>query len=213
MGNRNGLNAAFSSGIRAAAIENAEKKGLDPSEAIRAMNDAIECVSELDFIGLKSEKSKNKDPVTKVEKEHFTMPVKLKFEDRNSRLHFERSVKVHCGLRAVMSLPKPIREEQNVFVRALRARYPDEIVTARPDAASLHFIAFKKKPTEKKWTRCSESVPIPAGVMLPDYRVRTVITLPPAVYVCPDGGPAEPEKMSTEPAPDSQSNVSENNQS
>jgi hypothetical protein len=70
-------------------------------------------------------------------------------------------------------------------------------------------------PTEKKWTRCSESVPIPAGVMLPDYRVRTVITLPPAVVVCPDGGPAEPEpeKMSTEQAPDSQSNASENNQS
>jgi hypothetical protein len=215
MGNRNSLNAAFSSGIRTAAIENAEKKGTDPSEAIRAMNDAIECVSELDFIGLKSEKSKNKDPVTKENYEHFTMPVKLKFEDRNTRLHFEKTVKTHCGLRAVMSLPKTIREEQAVFVRALRARYPDDIVTARPDAASLHFIAFKKKHTEKKWTRCSESVPIPTGVMLPDYKVRTVITLPPAVVVGSGDGSVEPEAMSTDSVPvlPSQTTEPEPNQS
>jgi hypothetical protein len=53
MGNRNGLNANFSIGIRNAAIENANAKGSDPGEAIRAMNDALECVTEMDFIRLK----------------------------------------------------------------------------------------------------------------------------------------------------------------
>jgi hypothetical protein len=56
-------------------------------------------------------------------------------------------------------------------------------------------------PTEKKWERCSESVPIPAGVMLPDYKVRTVITLPPAVVVSPGGEPEVPEPMSTDADP------------
>jgi hypothetical protein len=150
MGNRNGLNAAFSAGIRKAAIDLSEQTGKDPDESIRAMNDALECVTEMDFIGIKSEKSKAKDPLTQTEKSHFTMPIKIKFEDRNRRLHFERTIKTQCGLRAVMSLPKTIREEQQLFVRAMRARYPDEIVTARPDIASLHFIAFKKKEQRKK---------------------------------------------------------------
>jgi hypothetical protein len=183
LGNRNGLNSAFSAGIRQAAIENAEKKGLDPAESVRAMNDALDCVSEMDFVGLKSAKTKSRDPVTKAENSHFTMPIKFKFDDRNTRLHFERTIKAECGLRAVMSLPKPIREEQSLFLQAMRARYPDCAVTARPDIGSLHFIAFMKKATEKRWTRCSESVPIPCGIMLPDYKVRSAIVLPPAVNV------------------------------
>jgi hypothetical protein len=127
------------------------------------------------------------------------MPIKLKFEDRNTWLHFERTIKANCGLRAVMSLPKPIGEEQAIFVRALRDCYPDEIVTARPDSPSLHFIAFKKRYNEKKWTKCSETVPIPHGIMLPDYKVRTAVVLPPAVAVCPVGdAPQVPELMQTE---------------
>jgi hypothetical protein len=201
MGNRNGLNTNFSIGIRNAAIETANAKSSDPGEAVRAMNDALECVTELDFIGLKSEKTKSKDPETKAAKEHFTMPIKLKFEDRNTRLHFERTIKANCGLRAVMSLPKPIREEQALFVRALKDRYPDEIVTARPDSASLHFIAFKKKHNEKKWTKCSETVPIPHGIMLPDYKVRTAVVLPPAVAVSPvSDTPQVPDMMQIESA-------------
>jgi hypothetical protein len=196
MGNRNGLNVAFSNGIRDAAIGTAEKKGADPSEAIRVMNDALECVSEMDFIGLKSEKTKSKDPETKAEKNHFTMPVKLKFDDRNSRLHFERTIKSQCGLRAVMSLPKPIREEQALFVRALKDRYPEEIVTARPDPASLHFIAFKKKHNEKRWNRCSETIPIPHGIVLPDYKIRKSIVLPPVVTIVPENQDTEPMSQS-----------------
>jgi hypothetical protein len=188
VGNRGNLCASFSSGIRATAIENAEAKGTDPGEAIRAMNDALECVSEMDFIGLKSEKTKQKCPVTNEPKQHYTMPIKLKFEDRNSRLHFERTVKQNCGLRAVMSLPKNIRDEQALFAKALRERYSGELVTVRPDIGSLHFIAFKKRHTDKRWERCSESIPIPHGILLSGYKVRTAVTLPPAIDIDgPDG--------------------------
>jgi hypothetical protein len=200
LGNRSGLNLAFSTGIRQAAIENAEKKGNDPAESVRAMNDALDCVSEMDFIGLKSAKTKSKNPVTQAENNHFTMPIKFKFEDRNTRLHFERTIKTECGLRAVMSLPKPIREEQSLFLQALRARYPDCAVSARPDIGSLHFIAFKKKATEKRWTRCSESIPIPCGVMLPDYKVRSAIVLPPAVIVQGEESRMDTESQGTDSA-------------
>jgi hypothetical protein len=186
VGNRANLCAAFSAGIRAAAIDNAEAKSADPAEAVRIMNDALDCVAEMDFIGLKSEKTKQKDPITNEPKNHFTMPIKLKFEDRNSRLHFERSIKSTCGLRAVMSLPKNIRDEQSLFAKALRERYTDEMITVRPDIGSLHFIAFKKRATDKRWTRCSESLPIPHGIVLSGYKVRSSITLPP-VEVMDDG--------------------------
>jgi hypothetical protein len=165
------------------------------------MNDALDCVTEMEFIGLKSEKTKQKDEITNEPKNHYTMPIKLKFEDRNSRLHFERSIKTTCGLRAVMSLPKNIRDEQSLFAKALRDRYREEMVTVRPDVGSLHFIAFKKKATEKRWARCSESMPIPYGILLSGYKVRTTVTLPPLVDVTD----AAMEDVTTSPPESSQS--------
>jgi hypothetical protein len=177
-------------------MENAELKGADPAESVRAMNDALECVNEMDFIGLKSERTRQKDPVTNEQKTHFTMPIKLKFDDRNTCLHFEKTIKSVCGLRAVMSLPKNIREEQSLFAKALRDRYKDEMVTVRPDLATLHFIAFKKRHTDKRWERCSETMPIPHGIVLPNYKVRSSIELPPVVTITdPPGSQAAPEQM------------------
>jgi hypothetical protein len=119
MGNRSGLAAALSGGIRKLAINTASDKGADPAEAIRAMDDALGCVSEMDFVGIRSEKAKPRPgtPQENVVKDYCTMPVKFSFEDRSTRLHFERTIKDCCNLRAVMSLPKPIREEQSAFVR------------------------------------------------------------------------------------------------
>jgi hypothetical protein len=178
MGNRSGLLSALSTGIRKTAIEKSKENGADPAEAVRAMDDALACVSDLDFIGMKSDKPKNREGAVMTDKNYCTMPVKFRFEDRNMRLHFERTVKQHCGLRAVMSLPKPIREEQAAFVRAVRERYPGEIVTARPDLATLNFVAFHKKDKETKWLKCSEFLAIPHGILLPNYNVRKSITLP-----------------------------------
>jgi hypothetical protein len=181
IGNRNNLAAAFSNGLRAAAISMAEAKGGDPAEAVRAMNDALDCVADMEFIGIKSELQKDRAGMDANKAKHFTMPVKLKFDDRNSRLHFEKSIKMHCGLRAVMSLPRTLREEQALFSKAMRERYPGAIISVRPDMHSLHFVAFRKETTSNRWTKCNESVPIPQGVMLPHYKSRSSITLPPII--------------------------------
>jgi hypothetical protein len=197
MGNRSGLNNAFSDGIRKLAIQKSTESGKDPVEAVRAMNDALGCVSNLDFVGIRSEPIKIRENSSQPNTSCYTMPVKLRFEDRNTRLHFERTVKSVCGLRATMSLPKPLREEQAVFLRAVKERYPGRIVTARPDAASLRLVAFHKMHGESKWQKCSESVPIPHGITLPGYNVRKEIVLPPIVSV-PESVDKDSSQMESE---------------
>jgi hypothetical protein len=183
IGNRNNLAAAFSSGIHAAAIGKAEEKGTDPAEAERAMNDALDCVADMEFIGIKSELQKDRAGFNQNNRKHFTMPIKLCFEDRHSRLHFEKTIKNQCGLRAVMSLPKPLREVQGLFSKALRDRHPDTIISVRPDLRTLSFVAFRKDTENNKWFKLDESLPIPQGIMLPNYRPPTSITLPPAIVL------------------------------
>jgi hypothetical protein len=72
------------------------------------------------------------------------MPVKLDFPDRNTRIHFEKTIRKHCKVKASISLPLPIRKYQSLFLNAMRDRYAGKIVMVRPDSASLSMVAFMK---------------------------------------------------------------------
>jgi len=181
--NRAALSSALSSGLRAAAVSKAGIAGGDPAEAIRVMEDALSCVADMEFLGQKSRKfigrAGESDPRTN---KFCTMPIKLKFDDRSARINFERSIQTNCGLRATMSVPAPIRTEQAAFGKAVRARYPNEIVMVRPDIEALELVAFHKEDGGKRWLRCQETLPIPYEILLPTYTPRQIVVLPPLPF-------------------------------
>jgi hypothetical protein len=180
--NRNNLAAAFSAGIRNAAIEKAVSEKADPAEAVRIVDDALSCVQDMEFIGSQSQKFINRNNENDSRNNTFcTMPIKFKFEDRNMRIHFETTIRSQCGLKSQISLPKPIRHEQAAFLRALKARYPGEIVSVRPDIPSATLRAVRKLHGAESWTRCWEVLQLAPGTMLPGYVPRDVIVLPPLV--------------------------------
>jgi hypothetical protein len=180
--NRNNLAAAFSAGIRNAAIEKAVSEKADPAEAVRIVDDALSCVQDMEFIGSQSQKFINRNNENDSRNNTFcTMPIKFKFEDRNMRIHFETTIRSQCGLKSQISLPKPIRLEQAAFLRALKARYPGEIVSVRPDIPSATLRAVRKLHGAESWTRCWEVLQLAPGTMLPGYVPRDVIVLPPLV--------------------------------
>jgi hypothetical protein len=78
MANRNGLVSALCSGIRDTVVEKATENGADPNEAVRDMEDALSCVTDMEFIREKSKKFiKEGDNRSNT---FCTMPVKFKFE-------------------------------------------------------------------------------------------------------------------------------------
>jgi hypothetical protein len=182
MANRKSLAGAFSAGIRSATIAKAVAEGGDPAEAVRVMDDAISCITDMEFIGSSSQRYTNKNNLSDPRNNKYcTMPVKVKFEDKNARIHFETTARKYCDLKASISLPKPIRIEQAAFLRAVRERYPGKIVTARVDVRSLSLVALWKEDKEKVWNTCDETVKLCPGALLPDYIPRTVFELAPTV--------------------------------
>jgi hypothetical protein len=109
-----------------------------------------------------------------------SMPVKLDFPDRNTRIHFERTIRKHCNLRATISLPTKIRQYQALYLNAVKERYPGRAVMVRPDTASLSLVALVKEEGGAAWTRCPGGHPIPRGIMLPDYKLPNRVDLPAA---------------------------------
>jgi hypothetical protein len=177
--NRTSLNGAFAAGLKAATMKVADESGGDANEAIRVVNDALSCVDNLDFIGQTSARKIDKsDPANPIPLQFCTMPVRLDFPDRHTRIHFEKTLRKHCGLKATMSLPFQIRKYQNLFLNAMRSRYAGRAISARPDTSTMSFVAFMKKEVGNGWERCRESVPIPRGIMLPDFVFPNRVDLP-----------------------------------
>jgi hypothetical protein len=178
--NRTCLNGAFAAGLKAATMKVAEAGGGDTVEAIRVVNDALSCADNVDFLGqTTARKIDKRDPANPVTLPFCTMPVKLEFPDKNTRIHFEKTLRKYCKLKASISLPIQLRKFQSLFLESMRARYPGKFIMARPDTASLSLVAFMKEEGANAWTRCQERVPIPRGIMLPGAVLPNRVELPP----------------------------------
>ncbi len=177
--NRATLNSAFAAGLKAATIKVAEESGGDANENIRIVNDALSCADNLDFLGQTTARRIDRtDPANPVTLPYCTMPVKLDFPDRNTRIHFERTLRKHCGMKASMSLPFQIRRYQSLFLKAMKNRYADRTIMVRPDTSTLSLVAFMKNEGGSGWWRCRESLAIPRGIMLPTFEIPNRVELP-----------------------------------
>ena len=174
---RGTLNANLTADLQRKVVSKAEgKPDAVVNESLRIVEDALSCVENLDFMGQRSQPYVNqREGATG---SYCSMPVKLSFSDRDSRINFERSIREHAGLRAIQSLPKPIRDEMAVFRVAMETRYPGKIIMARPNARTLEYIAFMKNDGDKQWTECRETHPIPVGIMLHGFVKSGSVDLP-----------------------------------
>jgi len=160
--NRQKLCQALSAGIRTAAVDTAAVRKTDPAEAVRVADDALSLVTDMAFLGqASSPPSREREPDAK----YCTMPVKLEFEDRGARIHFERTIVARCRMRATMSLPHNVRVAQNNFLDSIRANYPGEIVMARVDTEKLRFNVFHKVDGGPRWNMGPEWEDIPHNIL------------------------------------------------
>jgi hypothetical protein len=179
--NRATLNGAFAAGLKAATLKVASEVGSDANEAIRVVNDALSCADNVDFKGQTSEKRIDKcDPANPIMLPFCSMPVKLDFPDRNTRIHFERTLRKQCNLKATISLPTPIRKYQALYLKSMKEHLPGRAVMVRPDTASLSLITLVKEEGGGAWRRCPGGHPIPLDIMLPSYKLPNRVDVPAA---------------------------------
>jgi hypothetical protein len=179
--NRATLNGAFAAGLKTATLKVAAETGGDANEAIRVVNDALSCADNVDFKGQTSSKRIDKrDPANPVVMPFCSMPVKLDFPDRNTRIHFERTLRKQCNLKANISLPTTIRKYQALYLKAMRDHLPGRAVMVRPDTASLSLVTLVKEEGGSAWLRCPGGHPIPRDIMLPSYKLPNRVDVPAA---------------------------------
>ena len=132
-------------------------------------DDALSCASNMSFLGQATKQYTNsRDASDPRNGSFFTMPIKFEFPDKNSRIHFERTLREKCKLKAAMSLPLGIRKEADKCRNLAKEKFPGEIVMIRAESDGLQFAVFHKKDGDVKWIRSPDSYPIPVSAVLPD---------------------------------------------
>ncbi len=174
--NRARLSANLSAGLKCSVVEKTSAAGGDIAEAVRVLDDAFSSVEDVEFLGKESKTWNNAKNATDPKNGSYcSMPVKLKFTDKDSRIFFETSIRRLGGPRATQSFPAPIRKEMATLAAKVRADNPGKIVVVRADAKRLAMDVLIKSDGQARWERLT-SEPFPAGIMLPRFRTDTSLT-------------------------------------
>jgi len=176
MAHRGTLNANFTADLRGKTVKGAEGHPEVLDESLRVVEDALSCVENIEFLGQRTQPYKV--PGQAADTGYCSMPIRLSFCDRDSRMYFERTVRSYTGLKVSQSLPSSIRNQMAAFRRALETRYPGDFIMTRPNLRSLAFVASRKEGGEGKWIPMGEVFPIPLDIMVPGYKVRENVVLP-----------------------------------
>jgi hypothetical protein len=175
---RGTLNAAFTADLRRRTVEAVDGQ---PSavldESLRVVEDALSCVENIEFLGQKSKRYTL--PGNGGEGNFCSVPIRLTFSDRETRMHFERTIRTNTGLKASQSLPPVLRSQMAAFRKALEARYEGDMIMTRPDSSRLEFIAYRREGGVGKWLSLPEVYQIPPQCMLPGFVAPDTIELPP----------------------------------
>jgi len=186
LAHRGSLNAGFTADLKRRTVTMAEGcPEASVEESLRVVEDALACVDNIEFLGQRSQPYKN--PGETVPQNFCSLPIRLTFTDRDSRMNFEKTIREQTGLKASQSLPPVIRKQMAAFRRALEARYVGDMIMARPDLRSLEFVAYRREGGVGKWLQLSESFPIPSNILLSGYQLNETVTLPPVVVAVEDG--------------------------
>ena len=104
-------------GIWNATIAKSSADSMVAAENIRVVSDAMSLVKNAEFLGASSKIHSSRDGTLSG---HYSMPVKIEFENKGARLHFERTLREKCDIRPSISLPTGICKVQTAFHSELK---------------------------------------------------------------------------------------------
>ena len=170
MASRSKLSLALVDSLKQATIKKAQTDKRNAEEEYRAVDDAWGLVNDMTFLGQATRPLKRRDGT--VSETVNTIPVKLVFDDANTRIHFERTVRAKCDLRATVSLPKPLYDLQKKINTEAREAHPGKYVSVRHCSKTLSFIVSTRAAEPgNKWSIVSSHQIDPAVMVGAAQRV------------------------------------------
>jgi len=153
-----------------AAATEGKSSSIPSADAVASIDDVLSMVKGMTFFGKATKSYSNgKDPLSG---SFCTVPVKYSFQNKDTRIRAETTLREKCKVNCSTPYPIILRETIRQSVAHIKAQFPDNHVRVNVDTANLGLKISRRPPNCPVWKDYKHPVPLPPEVF--DVTARSV---------------------------------------
>jgi hypothetical protein len=153
--NPNTMNRKFALALKAKAAEvDGNANGEPKEDTVTQLDDTLSMVKNMDFFGKTTKQAKGK--------EFFTIPVKLAYKDKDTRIAAEQNLRKLCKVSCTTPYHSTLRDVMKKTMMDAKARYKDSYIQTRLDLENMTLkVSYRNNGI---WYNDVEVIPLPDSV-------------------------------------------------
>jgi len=153
--NTNTMNRKFSLALKAKAAEvDGNANGEPKTDTVTQLDDTLSMVKSMDYFGKTTKQAKGKD--------FFTIPVKLAYKDKETRITAEQNLRKLCKVSCTTPYHSTLRDELKKVMEGAKVRYKNSYVQTRLDVDKMEVkVSYRQ---DGIWYNDVEKFPLPDSV-------------------------------------------------
>ncbi len=153
--NTNTMNRKFSLALKAKAAEvDGNANGEPKTDTVTQLDDTLSMVKSMDYFGKTTKQAKGKD--------FYTIPVKLAYKDKETRITAEQNLRKLCKVSCTTPYHSTLRDELKKVMEGAKARYKNSYVQTRLDVDKMEVrVSYRQ---DGIWYNDVEKFPLPDSV-------------------------------------------------
>jgi hypothetical protein len=176
--NTNTMNRKFSMALKAKAAEvDGNVNGEPKADTVTQLDDTLSMVKSMDYFGKTTKQAKGK--------EFYTIPVKLVYKDRDTRITAEQNLRKLCKVSCTTPYHSTLRDVMKKAMEEAKVKYKNSYVQTRLDVDNMELkVSYRK---DGIWYNDVEKLPLPDSVFDLTHKVsKRVMSAPEGMDT--DGG-------------------------
>ena len=151
------MNRKFSMALKVmAATQDGNANGEPKVDTVMQLDDTLSMVKNMEYFGKTTKKGKGG---------YFTIPVKLTYKDRDTRMTAEANLRKLCKVSCSTPYHSTLRDTIKGVVEECKTRYKDSFIQARVDAENMKIkVSYRKYGEKSTWHNDVEEFDLPDSV-------------------------------------------------
>jgi len=168
--NTNTMNRKFSLALKAKAAEvDGNANGEPKADTVTQLDDTLSMVKSMDYFGKTTKQAKGK--------EFFSIPVKLAYKDKETRMMAEQNLRKLCKVSCTTPYHSTLRDVMKKTMEEAKAKYKNSFVQTKVDVENMTLrVSYRQ---DGVWHNDVDRVPLPDSVLDLTHKVSRHVSSKP----------------------------------
>jgi hypothetical protein len=168
--NTNTMNRKFSMALKAKAAEvDGNVNGEPKADTVTQLDDTLSMVKSMDYFGKTTKQAKGK--------EFFSIPVKLAYKDKETRMMAEQNLRKLCKVSCTTPYHSTLRDVMKKTMEEAKAKYKNSFVQTKVDVENMTLrVSYRQ---DGVWHNDVDRIPLPDSVLDLTHKVSRHVSSKP----------------------------------